>query len=532
MTTSLKSVLRVSTAALAISAALLPRGLAQEGQNQGRRGRGAGAGGAAPTSTQPPRDGGGFGMGPQVTAEVVAKAAAAPTPTAPGPVQPTWDSLKANYQTPEWFCDGKFGIFIHWGLYSVAAYHNEWYQKYIYGNSGIRAWHEKNFGPLDTHGYITLADQFATKFDPAAWADLFKKAGATYIVPTAEHHDWFSLWDSQVSPWNAKKLGPHRDLIGELAAAVRKQGMKFGVSNHSIEHYTFINQRPPAGVKSDLDDPKYADYYWVNHTEENREKFLELWVAKNIELIDKYQPDMLWFDNGVNSRAYDPLKLKVGAYYYNRALQWGKQVSISTKSTAYLAGSIMDYERQGRAPKELVDYPWQPDDPIGPTFGYTTANRGEDRSKDMEVSSPTALLQRLIQDVSRNGNYLLNISPRGDGTIPENQQRVLLAMGAWLHTNGDAIYGTRAWSKSDEGKTYFTRKGDTLYAITLEWPASGELALSSLGSAVGAVSKVELLGTPGMLGFSQDASGLKVKFPAEKTGEHAWALRITGLKLN
>lgn len=486
---------------------------------------------AAPTSTTPPAGRGGFGMGPPVTAEIVATAAAAKTPVAEGPFAPNWDSIKANYQTPEWFRDGKFGIMMHWGLYSVAAFHNEWYQKYIYGNGGIRDWHIKNFGPLDTHGYITLADQFATKFDPAQWAELFKKAGATYVLPTAEHHDWFSLWDSDVSPWNAKKLGPHRDLIGELAAAVRQQGMKFGVSNHSIEHYTFINQRPPADVKSDLDNPAYADYYWVNHTDENREKFLELWVAKNFELIDKYQVDMLWFDNGVNARVYDPLKLKVAAYYYNRAKQWGKQVSISTKSEAYLAGNIMDYERQGRAPKQLTDYVWQPDDPIGPTFGYTTANRGQDRTKDMEVSSPTVLLHRLIQNVSRNGNYLLNISPRGDGTIPENQQRVLLAMGDWLHTNGDAIYGTRAWTKSEEGKTHFTRKGDTLYAITLEWPNTGELTLASLATSVGKIDKVELLGRPGDLAFAQDASGLKVKFPAEKTGEHAYALKITGLKL-
>lgn len=485
--------------------------------------------GRAPNSTQPPR--GGFGMGPPATPQIVAAAVAGTPPIAPGPVQPTWDSIRDHYTVPAWFRDAKFGIFIHWGLYSVAAYHNEWYEKYIYGNAGIRDWHLQHFGPLDTHGYITLAGQFATKFDPNAWARLFKAAGARYVIPTAEHHDWFSLWDSQVSPWNAKRLGPHRDLIGELAVAVRAQGLKFGVSNHSMEHYTFINQKPPAGMPSDLNNPAYADFYWVNHSDQRLTKFLELWVEKNFELIDKYHPDMLWFDNGVNPRIYDPLKLKVAAYYYNRAREWGKQVSISTKDSAYLAGSIMDYERQGRAPKQLTDYVWQPDDPIGPTFGYTTAKRGEDRTHDMEVSSAPVLIHRLVQDVSRNGNYLLNISPRGDGTIPENQQRTLLAMGAWLRTNGEAIYATRPWTKSEEGDTYFTRNGDTLYATTLAWPASGELTLASVGTPLGHVTKVELLGQPGTLEFTQDAAGLKVKFPAAKPDEPAYALRITGLKL-
>lgn len=478
----------------------------------------------------------GFGMGPAVDANVVDAAVKSAPAICEGPFEPTWESIEAGYEVPEWFRDGKLGIMLHWGLYSVAAYHNEWYQKYIYGNAGIRDWHIRNFGPLDEFGYIKLADQFATKFDPNAWAELFKKAGATYVIPIAEHHDWFSLWDSQVSPWNAKAMGPKRDLIGELATAVRAQGMKFGVSNHSIEHYTFINQRPPAGMPSDLDDPQYADFYWVNHTPENLQRFLELWILKNYELIDKYRVDMLWFDNGINARAYDPLKLKVAAYYYNRARQWGKEVSISTKDSAYLAGSIMDYERQGRAPTELTDYVWQPDDPIGPTFGYTTIDRGKstDRTTDMAAARPGSIIQRLVQNVSRNGNYLLNISPRGDGTIPENQQQVLLEVGKWLGVNGEAIYGTRPWTISEEGRVHFTTKGDTLYAIALAWPGDAmTIAALARGKAPsGTIRKVELLGNTATLDFTQDAEGLKIKMPAEEPGDYAVALKITGLKLN
>jgi alpha-L-fucosidase len=401
----------------------------------------------------------------------------------------------------------------------------------MYGNASIRAWHIQHYGPLDKFGYIKFAGQFATRFDPKQWAELFKKSGATYVIPTAEHHDWFSLWDSTVSPWNAKKMGPRRDLIGELAAAVRAQGLKFGVSNHSMEHYTFIAQKPPAGMPSDLDDPAYADFYWVKHTDANLQRFLELWIEKNVELIDKYRPDILWFDNGINRREYDPLKLKVAAYYYNRARQWGKSVSISSKDDAFPAGSWLDYERQSRAPRQTTDFPWQADDPIGPTFGYTTIDRGNGaRNVDMTVANPKSIIDRLVQDVSRNGNYLLNISPRGDGTIPENQQRVLLAVGRWLGVNGEAIYGTRPWTQSNEGSVYFTVKGRSVYAIGLDWlgPEARIRALATGQPGIGKVTGVELLGHAGGLKFTQDAGGLAVQLPAEKPDGYAYALKIRG----
>ncbi len=472
-------------------------------------------------------------------------------PIPPGPFQPTWDSIRANYKTPAWFTEGKFGIFMHWGLYAVPAHASEWYVKYMYGgNAGITQWQIQTFGPLDKFGYKDFIPMFTVaKWDPDAWAALFKKAGAKYVIPTAEHHDGFSLWDSRYNRFNTKLLGPHRDLIGELAAAVRKAGLKFGVSNHSIEHYNFI----PLYPNSDQLDPAWRDFYHsYNQDQADRQHFNELWVAKNYELIDKYQPDLLWFDNGINGRGYDDMKLRVAAYYYNSALKWGKQVSFTTKSNAYLAGSIMDYERQGRIlPRELKSYAWQVDDPIGNKFGYMDA---------LEYKPAALLIRRLIDCVAMNGNYLLNISPKADGTIPQAQQDRLLEIGKWLDLNGEAIYGTQAWTRYGEGPYYdappaprggaddppseafsakeirFTTKGDTLYAIVTDWPGEQavitSLAVGSKDLLAGKIEKVELLGHPGALAFTQDAEGLKVKFPAEKPCDYAFALKITGLKLS
>lgn len=468
----------------------------------------------------------GFGMGPRTSPEIVAAAAAAATGAASGPFQPTWESVREHYRVPQWFLDGKFGLFLHWGVYAVPAYHNEWYEKHMY--AAFASWHAEHFGPQDRFGYKDFIPRFTCeKFDPAAWAELFRKSGARYVVPTAEHHDGFSLWDSALNRWNAARMGPKRDLIGELAAAVRKEGLKFGVSNHSIEHYTFI--QPRQGLKTDLGDPATEDFYWTTHSDEALRKFLELWVAKNFELIDKYQVDMLWFDNGVNHRAYDPLKLKVAAHYYNRALGWGKEVSLSTKDSAYLAGSILDFEKVQRGPRDILAGAWQVDDPIGTTWGYT---------ENMRVAGPETVIGKLVDLVSKGGNLLLNLSPTADGTIPEPQRKTLLEVGAWLGVNGEAIYGTHPWTRFGEGSgragIRFTVKGDALYAIPLSWPGE-QLVITSLAKGkapAGKVERVRLLGHPGDLEFTQDDDGLKVKLPAQSPCKYAVALRIDGLTLN
>jgi alpha-L-fucosidase len=497
----------------------------------------------------------GFDMAPETNLTVVSAAVAAiPEKLPAGPYQPTWDSLKQNYKVPQWFVDAKFGIFMHWGLYSVAAYNNEWYEQHMY-NVFIQ-WHAQHFGPQDRFGYKDFIPKFtAEKWNPQAWAALLKKAGAKYVIPTAQHHDNFSLWDSRFNPWNAKAMGPHRDLIGDLAKAVRAQGIKFGVSNHGIEAFQFIH--PDASTQSkalmaelkakqaDIFDPAWQDFYHVaDRSDQACRKFLINWAQRNAELIDKYQPDMLYFDNGVDQRYLDPLKLWVAAYYYNRAAAWGKDVSINTKKAAYAPegtnvktiGSIIDFETVADSPTGIRTGVWQVDETISTSsWGYING---------LNVLPARAILPKLIDTVAKNGNYLLNISPKPDGTIPDDQQATLLDIGQWLEINGEAIYGTHSWTRFGEGggrgaaglDVRFTVKADDLYAIIIgQWPGR-EATVASLATGQTAearrVTTVTMLGSPGKLDFTQDASGLKVKLPATAPCKIAYTLKISGLKMN
>jgi len=518
-------------------------------------------------AARPPRD----------TPEMIAAALKDIPAPPPGPFGESWDSIEKNYQDPEWFRDGKFGIMMHWGIYSVPAHASEWYVRYMYGgnvlagdgggNAEVVKWHTEHFGPPTKFGYKDFLPMYtAAKWDPDAWAALFKKAGAKYVLAPGEHHDGFSNWDSAINPYNAKNYGPHRDLDGDLIKALEKVGLKTGISDHSAFHFYFI----PALPGSDQYDPQWANFYNVaDRSESARVKFMHDWVAKRIETIEKYRPDMLWFDMNTD-HSWDPLKLRVAAYYFNRAREWNKQVGISAKQSAWVSGQIMDYEREGRSPMELTDWVWQPDDPITNKFGYVT---------EQKPYPADQFVWKIIENVSKNGNLLLNISPRADGTIPQEQQDVLLAIGKWLGVNGEAIYSTRPWIKYGEGpaadaaaaamveartkgfagrtngqnqgnqvvgggglprKGYtpqdirFTRHGDTLYATVMSWPGDEAVitALAADKAPSGKIEKVELLGHAGPLAFTQDAAGLHVKFPADKPCDYAYALKISGLKLN
>ena len=502
--------------------------------------------GAGSMQDNPMADGGnspGYDMAPETRPEVVEAAVAAiPDKLPPGPFRPDWASLAAGYRVPPWFVEARFGLMLHWGVYAVPAHHNEWYEKHMY--AALAGWHRDHFGPQDRFGYKDFIPKFtAEKFDPDAWAELFRKSGARYVIPTAQHHDNFALWDSALTPFNAARMGPRRDLIGELARAVRAKGLKFGVSNHGIENFQFIapSKELAEGLKArraDLYDPEWVGFYNVaDRGDEACKRFLVDWARRNVELIDKYQPDMLWFDNGVDVRYLDPIKLWVAAYYYNRAAEWGKPVSISAKKAAFAPGgsnlgtiaSIIDFEKVGsRSPSGIRPGAWQVDEPIGSTWGYTT---------DMRVSGAGPIIAKLVDTASKNGNLLLNLSPKADGTIPQEQRETLLEIGRWLEVNGEAIHGTHAWTRHDEGPGRngfrFTVKGDTLHAIALAWPGE-QAVITSLASGKpteGRVERVSLLGHPGALEFVRDDVGLKVKLPARPPSRYAVTLRIDGLKM-
>ncbi|MBE3040955.1 MAG: alpha-L-fucosidase [Chloroflexi bacterium] len=466
--------------------------------------------------------------------------------------EPTWESLK-QYSAPQWYMDAKFGIFIHWGVYCVPAFGNEWYPRnmYIQGSPEFEH-HLKTYGPQDKFGYKDFIPMFkAEKFDPAAWATLFRKAGARYVMPVAEHHDGFAMYDCSLSRWNSVKMGPKRDIVGELAAAVRKEGMVFGLSSHRAEHWFFMNGG--RFFDSDVQDPQYEDFYgpacaypaaqdsdaWrsLDWNPRPHAKHLEDWLARTCELVDKYQPQVVWFDWWIEQIVFQPYLQRFAAYYYNRGLEWGKGVAINYKNKPFpMEAAVYDIERGQLS--GINPHFWQTDTSISKnSWGYVS---------QQDYKTAESLVGDLVDIVSKNGTLLLNIGPRPDGTIPEEEEKILLDIGEWLAVNGEAIYGTRPWKVYGEGPTAipeggftdtqraaftgndfrFTTKDGALYAIALAWPGKAA-KITSLGSGAARVSGVSLLGSPEQLNWSQDESGLKISLPAEKPCQYAYSFKVT-----
>ena len=455
--------------------------------------------------------------------------------------QANWESLK-KYQAPEWFKDAKFGIFIHWGVYSVPAFRSEWYPRHMYKQDEPDFKHHlATYGPQKKFGYKDFIPQFkAEKFNAEQWVDLFKKSGAKYIVPVAEHHDGFAMYKTSLSKWNAVEMGPKRDIIGELATASKKAGLVFGVSSHRIEHWWFMN----GGRKfdSDVNDPAYADFYGPAREEDETmsPEYMNDWLLRCTELVDKYQPQLFWFDWWIEQPALDPYRKSFASYYYNKALDWNKGVVINHKyDKAYLEGTtVLDIER-GKL-SDIRQLPWQTDDAVSyKSWGYIP----EDSFK-----TPKYLINNLIDIVSKNGCLLLNIGPRADGVIPQEAQDLLLAIGKWLDVNGEAIYGTRPWKVFGEGPTQvaggafsddkdkpftaddirFTKKGDILFAISLDAPKK-DIIIKNLSASAGngKIKLVELNGSSEKISWTQTKNGLVIKPVKNYPAEHAVVYRIT-----
>jgi alpha-L-fucosidase len=483
----------------------------------------------------------------------------------PPKYQENWESLAQHNEEPDWFQDAKLGIYFHWGIYSVPAFGDEWYPRWMhFEGHKMNKHHVEKYGQPSEFGYHDFVPLFkAENFNAKEWADLFVKAGARFAGPVAEHHDGFSMWDSEVTPWNSMDEGPHKDITGELEKAIKGNGMKFITTFHhakNLQRYkgkeaeeiannqenigrAFGNSHYPLfdGQAPTLDDSK-LNYMYGNIQED--QWLEEVWFGKLKEVIDKYSPDIIWFDSWLD-QIPEAYRQKFCAYYLNEAEKQGKEVVIVRKQDDLpLDCSVDDLEKSRK--NMLEKKSWMTDETVSTgSWCYT---------EDLKIKPAADVLHVLIDIVSKNGVLLLNISPKANGTIPADQKDVLLKMGEWLEKYGESIYGSRPWYTFGEGPTkepeghfsnhqaflkvkysakdvrYTTNNGN-VYATILGWPGDNkEFVFEAFAKAewvdAKSIKNVELLGCKEKIKYELSDKGLKITTPAKAVDEMAVVFKI------
>jgi len=509
-------------------------------------------------------------------ATVAAQTADTPSlPIAAGPFAPSWQSLQ-QYQCPDWFRDAKFGIWAHWGP-QCQPEEGDWYARNMYRPShSDYKYHVEHYGPPSEFGFKDVIHEWkAQNFDPDKLITLYKRAGAKYFVAMANHHDNLDNFNSKYQPWNSVALGPKKDLVGLWAAAARKQGLRFGVSSHAARSWTWYEVAqgsdetgPKAGVPYDGKltkadgkgqwweglDPQ--DLYAQNHPigAKPDAAYCEKFFRRTKQLIDDYRPDLLYFDDGVLPlrSVGEDYGLSIAAHLYNTSsAQHGRNEAVMTtkglKEEQYRKALTWDIER-GKS-ENIEPFPWQTDTCIG-SWHY---NRNIFANHTYKTAAQ--VIPMLVDIVSKNGNLLLSIPVRADGTIDEDETKLLEEMAAWMTVNSECIFGTRPWKIYGEGPAIeaqergrfggikdtptnaftaqdirFTAKGDTLYAICLALP-TGDVRITSLGknspqASSQVVKDVQLLGNSAKLRWSQQAEALTIRCPSQKPCEHAVAFKV------
>ena len=525
----------------------------------------------------------------------VASAAVTAPVGARAPFAPNWDSLVEGYRTPEWFRDAKFGIWAHWGAQCVPEM-GDWYARriYIQGNWQYDH-HVRHYGHPTKFGFMEIQNLWkAENWNPDALLDLYVKAGARYFVAMANHHDNLDAYDSKYHAWNTMRVGPKKDLIGGWAKAARARGLRFGVSNHGAHAwhwfqpaYGYDPEGPYAGQRYDafhLTKAQGRGKWWEGldpqelytgrnivmpdgfktirsveawqqgqtaHWDEkpplHNPHFTRQWFLRCRDLIDRYRPDLVYMDN--HGLPLGQAGLDIAAHYYNASMAWngGKLEAVLNAKVLpdeWRAGVVEDVERGFRDGIEPL--PWQTDTCLG-DWHYARSLYDNHQYK-----SATTVIHRLCDIVSKNGNLLLSVPMRGDGTIDADEQKILEEIAAWMGRNGEAIYGTRPWRTFGEGPTKvgsgmfsegssrpltaedirFTTKGCVLYAIALGWPREGKLRIQTLaeGSALapGAIENIQAVGAADSLSFKRHNRWLEVKLPEGLAGSPAVALKIRG----
>lgn len=474
-------------------------------------------------------------------------------PCCPGPFDSSSESL-STYQCPDWFRDAKFGIWAHWGPQAVPG-HGDWYARGMYiPEDRHQAWHLEHYGHPSRFGYKDIIPLWqAERWDPDRLMARFKQAGARYFMSMGTHHDNFFLWPSKLHRWNAAAMGPRRDVVGEWQAAALKHGLRFGVSEHLGASFTWFQTShgcdpagPHAGVPYDGNDPANQDLYhrpaapddtaWYTTDPE----FQKHWYACVKELLDLYHPDIVYTDGGI---PFGEIGRTLVAHLYNQSVQdhGGRNEAVYNHkdigSGEYLATAGVPDQERGVKPG-ISPLPWQTDTSIGDWF----------YNRDWHYRPASWTIHLLCDVVSKNGNLLLNVVQRPDGSLEPEVEQLLEELGAWLAVHGEAIYGTRPWQVYGEGKVKargghfredfaytaqdirFTTREGVLYAIALGCPADGTMLVRSLasGPGQGRVTGVALLGHDGPVVWEHSPEGLRVHLPRALPSRIACALRISG----
>ena len=456
----------------------------------------------------------------------------------------------ASYDVPTWYSEGKLGIFMHLSAFSVPAFKNEWYPTSIYyaednpnvkhkeWTKSFRDHHEKTYGPLNEFGYKDFIPMFKLEnFDAEYYADLVKKSGAAYFAAPAIHHDGFAMWDSEVIEWNAKKMGPKRDVVGELTKAMRNKGIKTGVSTHYGRHWKYYTFRKEFDTWDKDNEGLYGKRR--GDTDPPTKEDALKWERVLNELVDNYQPDYIFVDGGVCDASTEYKKeyfrdamYRVVADYYNKSVDWKKNVVLSWKRDAMKKGEAV-YDTEGILEDGIPERPWQAHFTVNGSWAY---------AGEKPATSMNTILRSFVDLVSRNGNLLLNIGPRPDGTLDKNQENVLLELGQWLAINGEGISKSKPWNTWGAGKLNtlaggsdlnaydrnairYTQNNGNLYAWFVTWPENGKVTLPKAGSFN--AKTIVPLGGKGTLKFSKKGEDLIVDMPAEKFGQYVWGLKLT-----
>lgn len=495
-----------------------------------------------------------------------------------------WASLE-QYKAPEWYEDAKLGFWPIWGVFSSPAFKGdhaaEWYGRWMYckegqscrDNQGLATHlhHINTYGDPSMFGYKDLIPTWtAEKFNPDAWADLCVEGGAKFFCTLAVFHDGFCLWDTDKTKWNSVDMGPRRDIVKELAVAMRKKGLKYGVSNHSAWNYGFYQWNHINGY--DAKDPANQDLYgnpiipegmadvrikegedrtsWFKRTRwkiKPSERDLDRWLERTKEVTDLYHPDLHYFDWGMNDELFESRRKEFAAHYYNQAIKWGKGkfgapgVVLNYKNVrTFKPGSaVRDFERGGM--RTLAPMVWQTDDSIydGNNWGYADG---------VPIKPTDMIVDQLMDVISKRGVLMLAIAPKADGTFPEDQKKFIRELGSWLQVCGAAVYCTRPYEVSgevsdswyepdDNGQLRFDGQPDdirftrnknntVLYATFLDWPGERAVIKTLRGIEPSTVKSVQLLGAAEPLHWQMTAAGMEITMPDEPAYGMAYPIRL------